>query len=83
MNQVIGDRTREVSELEMQQRSAVMVVEQYEKESRRADAERQLLATQLDKLDKELIQVKYNSLFLNITIVSKLVQTCSDLSGLV
>jgi len=61
VNQVIGDRMREVSELEMHQKSAGMIIEQYEKESRRADTERQLLATQLDKLDKELQQVTPHS----------------------
>ena len=57
VNQQMNERAREVCELEMQQKGATALIEQYEREYRRAESERDLLGSQLDKLEKELEQV--------------------------
>ena len=55
----IQERTKEINNLEAYNKSALARIEHYEKECAKADTERELLETQLDKLDKELYQVRY------------------------
>ena len=45
--------------METYNKSALARIEHYERECLKADTERELLETQLDKLDKELYQVRY------------------------
>ncbi len=50
---------KEISSLEAYQRMALARIEYYEKECVKAEAERDQLETQLDKLDKELELVRF------------------------
>ncbi|XP_046658005.1 cilia- and flagella-associated protein 58-like [Daphnia pulicaria] len=56
---LIQERTKEINNLETYNKSALARIEHYERECLKADTERELLETQLDKLDKELYQVRY------------------------
>ncbi|KZS07810.1 Coiled-coil domain-containing protein [Daphnia magna] len=55
----IQDRMKEINNLEIYNKTAIVRIEYYEKESAKADTERELLETQLDKLDKELYEVRF------------------------
>ncbi|XP_057364666.1 cilia- and flagella-associated protein 58-like [Daphnia carinata] len=55
----IQDRMKEISNLEIYNKTAIARIEYYEKECAKADTERELLETQLDKLDKELYEVRF------------------------
>lgn len=55
----IQDRMKEINNLEIYNKTAITRIEYYEKECAKADTERELLETQLDKLDKELYEVRF------------------------
>ena len=55
----IQDRMKEINNLETYNKSALARIEHYEKECVKAETERELLETQLDKLDKELYHVRF------------------------
>lgn len=53
-NGQIQDRLKDISDLEMYQKNALLQIDYYDKECKRAEAERDLLDKQLEKLEKEL-----------------------------